>query len=175
MGASAVVASTIPYAVGAALAAKRLNKDQVIIAAFGDGATDESVYHESLNFATLYKLPMIFLVENNSLAVHSRIVDRHSFKTMEHAASYGLPTTHLGEGYDFLKVHNVFFAVAEEVRNTRSPQWIEIDTYRYKEHVGVGDDYDAGYRSQLELDEWQEKDPLIQNKELVNKYRPIIT
>ena len=71
MGASAVVASTIPHAVGAALAAKRLSKDQIIVGVFGDGATEEGVYHESLNFAALHRLPVIFLCENNGLAVHS--------------------------------------------------------------------------------------------------------
>ena len=71
MGASAVVASTIPHAVGAALAAQRLKRtDQVIVVAFGDGATEEGVYHESLNFAGLHKLPLVLLCENNGLAVH---------------------------------------------------------------------------------------------------------
>jgi TPP-dependent pyruvate/acetoin dehydrogenase alpha subunit len=174
MGASAIVASTIPHAVGAGLAARRLGKDQVVVAAFGDGAMDEGVYHESLNFAVLHRLPVIFLVENNSLAVHSRVSKRHSFGTLEHASSYGLPATHVAEGHDFIKVHEIFSAIVAEVRRTGSPQLVEIETYRYKEHVGVGDDYDAGYRSRGELEEWQAKDPLIQNKELGTKYRPAI-
>lgn len=174
MGASAVVASTIPHAVGAALAAKRLGKDQVIVAAFGDGAMDEGVYHESLNFALLHKVPIIFLVENNSLAVHSRVSARHSFGTLEHAATYGLPATRVAEGHDFIRVHEAFSEVAAKVRRTGSPQLIEVDTYRYKEHVGVADDYDVGYRSREELEEWQAKDPLIQDKRLIAKYRPAI-
>ncbi len=82
MGASAIVASTIPHAVGAALAAKLLKKEQVIVAVFGDGAVDEGVYHESLNIAALHALPVIFLFENNGLAVHSRMADRHSFNVL---------------------------------------------------------------------------------------------
>ena len=69
MGSSAVVASTLPHAVGAALAARNLTKNQTIVAVFGDGATDEGVYHESINFASLMKLPILFVCENNGLAV----------------------------------------------------------------------------------------------------------
>jgi len=175
MGASAMVASTIPHAVGAALAAKRLKKDdQVIVAVFGDGATDEGAYHESLNFAALHKLPVIFLFENNGFAVHSRIVSRHAFQTLEHVRSYGIPVSHLSDGHDFMKVHEVFSGIVTDVRQTRSPHLIEIQTYRYREHVGVNEDYDAGYRSREELEGWKAKDPLILDQELVAKYRPAI-
>lgn len=80
MGSSAVVASTIPHAVGAALAAERLKKPQVIVAVFGDGATEEGVYHESLNFAALHKLPIVFFCENNGLAVHSKLEARQAYR-----------------------------------------------------------------------------------------------
>ncbi len=174
MGSSAVVASTIPHAVGAALATQRLKKDQVIVAAFGDGATDEGVYHESLNFAALHKLPVIFLCENNGLAVHSKIDARHSFQILEHAKSYGLPISYIPEGYDFMKVHEVFSGIVANVRQSPSPHLIEIKTYRYMEHVGISEDYDAGYRSREELERWQMKDPLILNQEFVAKYRPFV-
>jgi TPP-dependent pyruvate/acetoin dehydrogenase alpha subunit len=174
MGSSALVGTTIPHAVGAALAAKRLGKDQVIVTAFGDGATDEGVYHESLNFAALHRLPVIFLFENNGFAVHSRISARHSFETIEHARSYGLPVTYLPDGHDFMKVQEVFSGIVADVRQSRSPHFIEILTYRYREHVGPGEDYDAGYRSREELDSWKAKDPLILKQELVAKYSPVI-
>ena len=174
MGSSAVVASTIPHAVGAALAAERLKKDQVIVAVFGDGATEEGVYHESLNFASLHKLPVIFLCENNGLAIHSRINTRHSFGIIEHACSYGLPVTQLLEGYDFERVHHVFSNIVDKVRQSRSPYFIEIQTYRYREHVGIGEDYDAGYRSCEELRNWQEKDPLITRQDLISQFKGMI-
>jgi len=171
MGASAVVASTIPHAVGAALAAQLLNKDQVIVVAFGDGATDEGVYHESLNFAALHKLPVIFLCENNGLAVHSKIDARHSFQILEHAQLYRLPVFYIPDGYDFMKVQEVFSGIVANVRRSHSPHFIEIQTYRYMEHVGIGEDYEAGYRSREELENWKSKDPLILNQDLVAKYR----
>ena len=174
VGTSAVVASTIPHAVGAALAANYLKKDQIIISAFGDGAMDEGVYHESLNFAALHMLPLIFLIENNSLAVHSHVKSRHSYDTIEHARTYGINAIRLEEGYDFCKVYEVFYDLVSEVRQKRTPQLIEIYTFRYKEHVGVGDDFDAGYRSYKELVTWQQNDPIFVNHDLIDKYRLII-
>jgi pyruvate dehydrogenase E1 component alpha subunit len=174
MGASAVVASTIPHAVGAALAAQRLGKDQVIVAVFGDGAMDEGVYHESLNFASLRGVPVIFLVENNSLAVHSRVASRHAFATLQHAQAYGVPARRIEEGYDFVRIADEFRAVVHEVRKTRKPQLVEILTFRYREHVGVGEDYDAGYRKRGELEEWQAHDPLCTDKASMEKHLPAI-
>lgn len=174
MGSSAVVASTIPHAVGAALAAERLGKDQITVAAFGDGATDEGVYHESLNFAALHGLPVIFLCENNGLAVHSRVEARHSYNIVEHARSYGLSAMRIREGHDFVRIHEAFAEVAGRVRQTRRPYLVEVETYRYMEHVGVGEDYEAGYRSREELEAWKARDPLILDRELIEKFRPTI-
>lgn len=174
MGSSAVVASTIPHAVGAALAAQRLGKDQVIVAVFGDGAMDEGVYHESLNFASLHGVPVIFLVENNSLAVHSRVEVRHAFATMAHAAVYGVPARRIEEGWDFVRVAKEFGSVVAHVRQHRTPQLVEVATFRYREHVGVGEDFDAGYRQRDELEAWQRKDPLVTDQRLVEKLLPEI-
>ena len=174
MGSSAIVASTIPHAVGAALAAKRCEKDQVVVVVFGDGAIDEGVYHESLNFASLHELPVVFLYENNGLAVHSRIGTRHAFESMVHARSYGLPVTHLASGHDLMNNYRVFSEIVAEVRRTGLPHYVEIQTYRYMEHVGVSEDYEAGYRPRSELDFWKSTDPLILQHELVEKYRPEI-
>lgn len=174
MGASAVVASTIPHAVGAALAAKLLGKDQVVVAVFGDGAMDEGVYHESLNFAALHRIPVIFVVENNFLAVHSRVESRHSFSTLAHAQVYGLNARRIEEGYDFVRVAREFSELVDEVRKTKNPQLVEIRTFRFKEHVGIGDDYDAGYRNRTELEAWQNVDPLSVRKELCEQFRPSI-
>lgn len=174
MGSSAVVASTIPHAIGAALAAERLKKQQTIITVFGDGATEEGVYHECLNFVNLHRLPVIFICENNGLAVHSKLEARHSYKIMEQARTYGMPATQITDGYDFMKVNEVISAIIDEVNKTRAPHFVEIQTYRYREHVGPGEDFNAGYRFLQELAAWQAKDPLILNQELVAKYSPAI-
>lgn len=174
MGSSAVVASSIPHAIGAALAAERLKKKQTIVTVFGDGATEEGVYHECLNFVNLHRLPVIFICENNGLAVHSKLEARQSYKIMEQAQTYGMRATQITDGYDFMKVNEVISAIIEEVNKTRSPHFVEIHTYRYREHVGPGEDFNAGYRSNQDLEAWQAKDPLILNPELVAKYSPAI-
>lgn len=175
MGCSAVVASTIPHAVGAALAAKQLKKQQVIVSVFGDGATEEGVYHESLNFAMLHKLPIIFVCENNGLAVHSRLVHRQSYEIVEHAKQYGLQADRITNGMDFMEIFNVFDKKVADVQAGKGPQYLEIHTYRYKEHVGPGDDFNAGYRNRTELEHWLELDPLLNHPDLVDQFKDEIT
>ncbi len=174
MGASAVVASTIPHAVGAALAAKQLGKDQVIVGVFGDGATEEGVYHESLNFAALHKLPVIFLCENNELAVHSFRKARQNYEIVEHAQIYGLPVYQITEGYDFVKVSETMAEVIKQVRSGQGPVFVEIQTFRYKEHVGPGEDFACGYRNIQEAQCWKQQDPLNLYPALVESFRPSI-
>jgi len=172
MGSSAVVASTIPHAVGAAYAAKLRKTRQVIVCVFGDGAVDEGVYHESLNFACIHSLPILFVCENNALAVHSSKESRQSFNILKHAATYGLDTTYIGEGYDFAKINAILSPMVSNLRKGNKPIFAEIKTFRYKEHVGVGDDFDAGYRSEGELHLWKQNDPLCTQLDLVNHFLP---
>ncbi len=174
MGCSAVVASTIPHAVGAALAAKFKKNGQIMLAIFGDGATDEGVYHESMNFAALKGLPLIMVCENNGLAVHSHMHDRQSYNICEHAKTYGMKVTRIEEGWDPEIVYKKFKPIVEEVRSSSSPQFVEIMTYRYREHVGPGDDFSSGYRDKTPCDAWQKRDPLIQRADLVAKFEPYI-
>lgn len=174
MPVSAVVASTIPHAVGAALAARKLKKNQITLAVFGDGAVEQGVFHESLNFASLSSAPVIFICENNHLAVHSHLAARQSFKIRALVKAYGIPFTNCKAGYDFAAVEDAFAGVVDQARRKQSPQFIEVDTCRYMEHVGTGDDLDAGYRSRQEVGKWKAKDPLIVRKDLAAKYDPAI-
>jgi pyruvate dehydrogenase E1 component alpha subunit len=174
MGASAIVASVIPHAVGAALAARRLGKDHVIVAAFGDGATEEGVYHESLNFAALHRLPVIFVCENNGLAVHSRLAARQAYRIAPLARAYGIRATTVENGHDPLKVHRAFTGAVRRARHTERPELLEILTCRYREHVGPGEDTLAGYRAAQEIDHWKARDPLIGDAAMVERYRPQI-
>jgi TPP-dependent pyruvate/acetoin dehydrogenase alpha subunit len=172
MGSSAVVASTIPHAVGMALAAKRRGHGQVVVAVFGDGATEEGVYHESLNLAVLHALPVLFVCENNGLAVHSHVGARQAYRITEHASAYGLPTHRCEQGWDPLAIHAVVTPLVESVRDGGGPQLIECLTYRYFEHVGIGDDHHVGYRPVAALKEWQERDPLICDRVLRESLEP---
>lgn len=170
MGCSAVVASTIPHAVGAALAAKFKKQDRIMVAVFGDGATDEGVYHESMNFAALKELPVIMLCENNGLAVHSKMESRQAYDICEHARTYGLKVSKIEEGWDPSLIYEKFQPIADEVRRSGKPHFVEIRTFRYREHVGPGDDFPAGYRDKQECEAWQQRDPLIQRADLVAKF-----
>ncbi len=174
MGSSAVVASSIPHAVGAALAAVHRNTGQVIVAVYGDGATEEGVYHESLNFAALHRLPVLFVCENNGLAVHTRIDERQVYRTLDQAALYGLETHHIEAGWDFEQIGDTARSLVDAIRSDRRPRYLEIATYRYREHVGPGEDYGAGYRSSAELDRWLSKDPLVLDRDLVAALTPRI-
>lgn len=171
MGSSAVVASTIPHAVGAAWAAKFQNRRQVSVAVFGDGATDEGVYHESLNFASLQQVPVLFLCENNGLAVHSPHHRRQAYSIAEHAKVYGLPVERISAGYDFVEIATKVGSLVDAIRADGKPRFVEITTFRYKEHVGPGDDFNQGYRSSADFEAWKKSDPLCQDTASVAKFR----
>jgi pyruvate dehydrogenase E1 component alpha subunit len=174
MGASAVVASTTPHAVGAALAAKMRKTGQVVMAVFGDGATDQGVHHESLNFAALHQVPVLFLCENNGLAVHTRRAARHAYSIMEQAALYGVPAVRLEEGYDPVAVDALLGCLVEDIRAGGGPRFAEVVTCRYLEHVGVGNDSALPYRNQERLANWKSLDPLLVDAALVKRFRPAI-
>lgn len=174
MGSSAVVASTISHAVGAALASKIKNENRIFITNFGDGATEQGVFHESLNFAALHRLPVLFLCEDNSLAVHSKKNERQSFDLRKLVEAYGLPYFELEEGYDLLKVSEIARRSVLAVREIKSPVFLKIKTARYKEHVGPNDDFAAGYRDENEIASWKLNDPLCSDIELIEKFKPEI-
>jgi TPP-dependent pyruvate/acetoin dehydrogenase alpha subunit len=171
MGSSAVVASTIPHAVGAALSFKRRGSPQIALAVFGDGATEEGVYHESLNFAALMKVPVLFVCEDNGLAVHSHRHVRQVYSLPDHASSFGIASHRVEEGWDMLAIRR---ATAEAVARVRAgePFLLEIATARYKEHVGVGEDFQFGYRAESNIEAWKKRDPLLVDAGLVAALTP---
>jgi TPP-dependent pyruvate/acetoin dehydrogenase alpha subunit/nucleoside-diphosphate-sugar epimerase len=159
MGASAIVAATIPQAVGYAYALRLRRRDAIVVSFFGDGAVDEGDFHEAANFAALKELPVLFVCENNFYAIHSHHLSRHrSDNLCERARSYGMPAERL-EGNDPLEI---FARVAETVRRMREeragPAFIECMTWRWKKHVGPGDDYALGYRTEQDARPWIEAD-----------------
>lgn len=170
MGTSAVVASSISNAVGSAFASKFQKSNAIDVVAFGDGATEEGVYHESLNFAALHQLPIVFLCENNGLAIHSSQRERQSYSISEHVKSYGIPYLYIEEGYDFTRVYEHLHTVVNHVRKEGSPFFVEIKTERYKEHVGPGEDFGFGYRNDSDILEWKKNCPLEKDKNLVRKF-----
>jgi TPP-dependent pyruvate/acetoin dehydrogenase alpha subunit len=160
LGTSAVVGSTIPVAVGYALALKREGKGRVVACFFGDGATEEGVFAESLNFAALKRLPVLFVCENNQYAIHTHTSRRWATDQLcARAATYGIPAEQVPDG-DVLRIRERAAKAYAAMREGGGPAFLECRTYRWREHVGPGEDYDAGYRRRAELEEWQRRDQI---------------
>jgi TPP-dependent pyruvate/acetoin dehydrogenase alpha subunit len=157
-GASAVVGTTIPHAVGYAYAVRLRREPRVVAAVFGDGAVDEGVFYESLNFAALKRLPVLFLCENNGYAIHThQRLRQHVPDASARAAALGLPTERV-EGGDVLEIARRAREAVSELRAGGGPRFLECLTYRWKEHVGPGDDWQLGYRDPAEAKPWVEAD-----------------
>ena len=159
LGTSAVVGTTIANAVGYAYAMKYRKKDSIVISFLGDGATDEGVFHESLNFAALKELPIIFVCENNGYAIHTHQRLRHrNTNIFERAKVYGMPSERI-EDNDVLRIYERMKEAVAALRSGRpGPYFFECMTYRWKEHVGPNEDYQLGYRTREEAKPWMEND-----------------
>lgn len=162
MGASAIVGGTVPLAVGAALAAKMQGKDIVSVAFFGDGALEQGTFHEGMNLASLHKLPVLFVCENNDLATTTKLPIRQPYGELwKRAEGYRMP----GVRVDGTRAEEVYFAAEEAVKLARSgggPTFIEGPCGRWKEHVGPKTDWHLGFRTQEEVEAWYKKDPVAQ-------------
>ena len=170
MGTSAVVGTTIANAVGYAYAVKYQRRNMVVVSFFGDGAVDEGVFHESLNFAALKKLPILFVCENNGYAIHSPQLARQAKDNItERAAAYGVSTARI-ENNDVLEIFNFSQEAVDAMRTKQTgPVFLECKTYRWKEHVGPNEDYNLGYRSFSEAEIWLKNDQLPRIASMIPK------
>jgi len=170
LGTVPMVGATIPMAVGSALVSSIKKDPKVSVAFFGDGATEEGVFHEALNFASLKKLPVIFVCENNLYSSHLRIEDRRSqnniYKSAEAHGMEGITV----DGNNTLDVYQKAVEAVTKARSGLGPTLIECKTYRWRGHVGPSWDLDVNIREKEELDHWMEKDPIeILSKEMIQK------
>jgi pyruvate/2-oxoglutarate/acetoin dehydrogenase E1 component/TPP-dependent pyruvate/acetoin dehydrogenase alpha subunit len=161
MGASAVVGTTIANAVGYAYALKYQQSDRVVVSFFGDGAVEEGVFHESMNFAALKALPILFICENNRYAIHTPQYRRQKLTDIcARVRTYGIPAERI-ENNDPFQIHEKVSAAVRAIRaGGPGPRFFECMTYRWCEHVGPGTDFHLGYRSEEEAKPWMESDPL---------------
>jgi len=159
MGTSAIVASTIPESVGYAYAMKYQKKGSITVGFFGDGAVEEGVFHESLNFAALKRLPVIFVCENNLYAIHTHQKRRQAVPDIcKRVTPYGIPTERI-EGNDVLRLYERVSSITEAMRRGETgPYFLECMTYRLREHVGPNEDFDLGYRTKEEAEPWIQTD-----------------
>jgi pyruvate dehydrogenase E1 component alpha subunit len=162
LGANGIVAGGIPIACGAALTSKKLELGYVVLSFFGDGATNEGSFHESLNLASIWKLPVIFFCENNQYGMSGNI---NEMTNVEHlavrAASYGIPGETI-DGTDVLQVYDATKRAVERAKNGEGPTLIEAKTYRWRGHSRS----DARkYRTREEEQEWMQNKDGIKNFE----------
>ncbi|MBM09271.1 MAG: acetoin dehydrogenase [Magnetovibrio sp.] len=169
LGCSAVVGTTIPVAVGYALATKNKGSDQIVVCFFGDGATEEGVFFESLNFASLLKLPVLFVCENNGLAIHAPIESRWVTKALcERVETFDIYTSQVADGNIFT-LRDSANKMVENIRVGKGPGFIECMAYRWREHVGPNEDFDQGYRDRAELRKWVENDQMEKVGEMLDE------
>lgn len=157
LGANAIVGAGIPIAVGGALAAQVLEQRRVAVAFFGEGAVAEGVFHESLNLASLWRLPVVFVCENNAYAEMTPIDVHLAGKSVaDYAAPHRIPA-HAVNGNDVLAVREVAETAVSWARRGQGPSLIECHTYRWRGHF-EGDA--QRYRSREEVEQWRTQDPL---------------
>ncbi len=160
MGMSAVVGTTIANAAGYAYALQVRREPALVVSFFGDGATEEGVFAETLNFAVLKRLPLLFVCENNQYAIHTHQRQRQGHPAIcERALAHGMPAGRL-DGNDLQAVTALVRDMAEDIRAGNGPAFLEVMTYRWREHVGPGVDYHLGYRDESEAASWIAEDPL---------------
>jgi pyruvate dehydrogenase E1 component alpha subunit len=172
-GASSIVGGTIPLSVGIALGFSMQKKQNLSIVFFGDAAIEEGVFHESLNFAALKKLPVIFVCENNFYSVYSHISLRQPKREIYSLAkSHGIKS-YQEDGMNAQKVFNITKKSIEELKNKGGPIFLEFLTYRYREHCGPNYDYNLGFRTEEEVRKWEKNCPIEILKNQMLKDRKI--
>lgn len=165
LGTVPLVASTIPIAVGAALAARLASSRALAVSFFGDGATEEGTFHEALNLASAMKLPVLFACENNLFSSHLHIRFRQPTDSVaRHAKAHMIPYEVL-DGNDVCAVTEAAERAAARARGGGGPTFLEMVTYRWRGHVGASEDIDVGVKRGEALRFWKDRDPIRRLRE----------
>lgn len=161
LAATPIVGSTVPIGVGAALASAMRGEKRVTVVFFGDAAVEEGVLCESINFAVLKKLPVVFVCENNAYSVNSPLSVRQppGHEIYEIARGHGMESSQ-ADGNDVIAVYELAGKAVDKARQGDGPTFLEFKTYRWLEHCGPNDDSHLECRSEVELQEWKDRCPL---------------
>ena len=160
MGSVPIVAATIPIAVGAGLAEKLRGSGHVSVAFFGDGATEEGHFYESLNLAALQNLPVVFVCENNLYSSHMGLSERRRKDNItDFGVAQGMEAVRVN-GNDVIEVYRAATAAVSRARDGNGPTLLECRTFRWRGHVGPAWDTDVGVKRKDELKEWLAEDPI---------------
>ena len=174
LGESGIVGSALPVAVGAALGSKMQQTDRVVIAFFGDGASNQGACHEAMNLAAIWKLPVIFLCENNQYAVTTNFRDTVAVRNIsDRAAAYDMPGV-LVDGQDVVAMYEAVRDAVSRARSGHGPSLIEGKTYRYQDHSEgirrIGALAREPYRSEEEVEFWKGRDPITIHKGILMEH-----
>lgn len=161
MGSTSIVGGTIPVGTGLGFSISLKDTDQLSCVFLGDGATEEGVFYESVNFAVLKKLPVLYICENNLYSVYSPLGVRQpeGRKIFEMVKCLGMNSA-AGDGNDAVDVYEKVKKAVDFIREGKGPYLLELATYRWREHCGPNFDNDLGYRTEEEYLSWREKDPV---------------
>jgi acetoin:2,6-dichlorophenolindophenol oxidoreductase subunit alpha len=169
LGANGIVGAGLPIATGSALAAQITGRDDVTACFFGDGASNEGTFHESLNLAAVWKLPVVYVCENNGFGEFTPMETVTSVKDIAvRAQAYGIPG-HIVDGNDVFEVYRYASEAIARARAGEGPTLLECKTYRWEGHV-VGEQAflgSAGYRSSAEVEAWKKKCPILKFEKFV--------
>jgi TPP-dependent pyruvate/acetoin dehydrogenase alpha subunit len=155
-----IVSSSIPIAVGSALADLRTRSGKVTVAFFGDASIEEGVFHESANFASLHRLPVIFVCENNLYSVYTHLRQRQPDRPLTDVARAHAIATFEADGNDVEACYTLTEQAANRARNGEGPTFLLFHTYRWREHCGPNFDNNTGYRSEAEFKNWEQHCPI---------------
>jgi pyruvate dehydrogenase E1 component alpha subunit len=164
LGANGIVAGGLPIATGVGLSIQLRRTQQVCVAFFGDGAANEGAFHESINLAAIWKLPVVFVCENNQFAMSMPIKKSMSVERIsDRAYAYGIPGMTV-DGMDVLTVYGAAIAAINQARRGEGPSLLECVTYRFKGHSKSDR---QRYRTQEEVDSWRKRDPIVRFREVL--------
>ncbi len=159
LGANAIVGAAAPIAVGAAWAARRAEQDRVVVTFFGDGALNQGVLLEAMNLAALWRLPVLFVCENNGYATTMPISTGAAGTPAGRAQAFGIPAQTI-DGMDVETVHDAAARAVAAARGGAGPAFLECLTYRYGPHHTIELRMRLSYRSEAEIERWRQRDPL---------------
>ena len=168
MGSTAIVANTIPVGVGLASSIKLDSLNNVVYIFLGDGATEEGVFYESIHYASLKKLPCIFIIENNNFSVYTNLKSRQNIPLSQKIKGFGIKYF-FNEKNNFLYLYEKMNIALDYSRSTKEPAIIEVMTHRYLEHCGPNSDDHLNYRDKTFLKDWSNLDILENIKLELNK------
>lgn len=164
LGATSIVAGTVPVGVGAAFGAVLKGEDRISVVCIGDTVLEEGVLYESMNYAALQNLPVLFMCENNGYSCYSPLKNRQPDRPLTHVPKAFNIATSTMDGNHAEDIYTAMLPIVDKIRREKIPYFVEYKTYRYLEHCGPANDNHLKYRPEAEIKNWEKNDALLNSK-----------